>query len=114
MVNFRGSFNNFFINVAVPVIIAGLFTSFLLAKDAKPPNFLKKYSIYFTRTGSGIFSSCIFVFLKTTSVFFLSNLLPSGLNFGTYLLGLFIFLIIGIILGYFSGKLGAIFRNLLG
>jgi hypothetical protein len=40
------SFHEFLINLLIPLLIVGFLTSFLIAKDAKPPMFLKKYSIY--------------------------------------------------------------------
>lgn len=84
------SFNQFFINLFVPLLIAGFLTSFLIAKDAQPPNFLKNYSILQNKVVLGIISSCVFVFLKITSEF-LINLSAFGQNFGIYLFGFIYF-----------------------
>lgn len=107
--------------VALP--LSGFVTSFLLAKDALPPNLILKNGFFIDkgdtpsmrRVGAGMFSSSLFICLKTT-YFFLIQPSHYGNNL-LFIIGLYIiliasFFVIGFSLGGVSGNAGVYVREL--
>lgn len=117
------SFNNFFINLIIPLLLSSFVASFLISKDAFPPNFLLKFSVIKKwnfdsaserRGASGILSSGIFIILKTTFTF-LTNPSAFGNNFiyitGFYIFSVLVFFFLGIMFGVVGGKAGVFVRD---
>nr|WP_319374394.1 hypothetical protein [uncultured Methanobacterium sp.] len=97
-------------------LLAGFLTALLISEDA-----LLKRSVLGVldlfknkRIGSGMFSTCVFMFFKDIYLFMITaSAFGDNLTFfiGLYLVSFFLCLVWGIIMGSIGGKYGEIVRN---